>query len=107
MMSCPHPNPPGYAFCGTCGEPLPHARCRCGFIAGINEVFCGRCGAAVADANVTPTERPIMNADHRFDLESLSEMAEQENQYLETTHKARVTQDDIRKLLAKRRKKTG
>lgn len=48
-----------------------------------------------------------MSADHRFDLEKLSEMAEQENQYLETTHKARVTQDDIRKLLAKRRKKIG
>jgi len=89
-----------------CGEPLPHLRCRCGFSAGINDVYCGRCGAALADAGIAPMERLAMNGDHRFDLEKLSEMAAQENQYLETTHKARVTQDDIRKLLAKRRKKS-
>lgn len=46
-----------------------------------------------------------MDADHRFDLERLAAQAAEENQFLETTHKARVTQDDIRKLLAKRRKK--
>jgi hypothetical protein len=32
-------------------------------------------------------------------------MAAQEKQFLESTNKARVTQDDIRKLLALRRKK--
>lgn len=101
-MSCPHSNPAGYAFCGACGESLPHARCRCGFAAGVNDAYCGRCGAALV--TVEGATR-AMDADHRFDLELLAKQAAQENQFLETTHKARVTQDDIRKLLAKRRKK--
>jgi len=104
-MSCPHSNPAGYAFCGTCGEPLPHLRCRCGFAAGVNEAFCGRCGAALAAAEGAAPARGFMDADHRFDLERLAELASKENQFLETTHRARVTQDDIRKLLAKRRTK--
>lgn len=103
-MSCSHSNPPGYAFCGTCGETLPHALCRCGFAAGVSDAFCGRCGAALV-AVAGATSPRAMDADHRFDLERLAAQAAEENQFLETTHKARVTQDDIRKLLAKRRKK--
>lgn len=104
-MGCPHTNPPGYAHCGTCGELLPHARCRCGFVAAASEAYCGRCGAALIPGGDAQTPRPAMDADHRFDLERLAAQAAEENQFLETTHKARVTQDDIRKLLAKRRKK--
>lgn len=104
-MSCTHSNPPGYAFCGTCGETLPHLRCRCGFTAGVNETYCGRCGAALAPAGAEAAQPAVMDADHRFDLVRLAEQAAQENKYLETTHRARVTQDEIRKLLTKRRKK--
>ncbi len=104
-MSCQHSNPPGYAFCATCGEPLPHVRCRCGFAAGVTDAFCGRCGAALVLASEPGQERVVMDADRRFDLERLAEQAAQEKQFLDTTHRARVTQDDIRKLLAKRRKK--
>lgn len=46
-----------------------------------------------------------VDADHRFDLERLAQQAAQEKQFLESTDKARVTQDDIRKLLTMRRKK--
>jgi hypothetical protein len=104
-MTCSHSNPPGYAVCGTCGESLPHARCRCGFIAALNDAYCGRCGAALVTAAEAAPQRAAMDADHRFDLERLAAQAAEENKFLETTHKARVTQDDIRKLLAKRRKK--
>jgi len=104
-MSCSHANPPGHAFCGTCGEVLPHARCRCGFVAGVTDAYCGRCGAALAMAGDATQRSAVMDADRRFDLERLAEQAAQEGKFLDTNHKARVTQDDIRKLLAKRRKK--
>jgi hypothetical protein len=106
-MNCNHSNPAGYVFCGTCGVPVPHVRCRCGFAGGVNDVFCGRCGAnlAVAADGQAPHGGALVDTDHRFDLERLAELAVQENQFLETTHKARVTQDDIRKLLTMRRKK--
>lgn len=112
-MSCTHTNPPGQAFCSTCGESLPHVRCRCGSIASITADFCGRCGAALLAAATlssdtqnnaqNSTQNSIMASDHRFDLVRLAEQAVQENLFLEATHKPRVTQDDIRKLLAKRR----
>ncbi len=50
-------------------------------------------------------DRGVVDADHRFDLERLVQQAAEEKQFLESTHKARVTQDDIRKLLTRRRKK--
>jgi len=103
-MTCDHGNPAGYAFCGTCGGALAHVRCRCGFVAASGDVFCGRCGtsltkAAAADGQV------IVAADHRFNLVRLAKQAAQEKHFLESTHKVRVTQDDIRKLLTKRKRK--
>ena len=103
-MNCNHINPAGYIFCGTCGGALEHVRCRCGFVAGVGDIFCGRCGASLAEVAAVDG-RVAADADHRFDLESLAQQAAQEKQFLETTHKARVTQDDIRKLLITRRKK--
>lgn len=103
-MNCNHINPAGYAFCGTCGAVLAHARCRCGFVAGVGDIFCGRCGINLLEG-AAGDGRAAVDADRRFDLEHLALQAAQEKQFLETTHKARVTQDDIRKLLTRRRKK--
>lgn len=103
-MSCNHTNPAGYIFCGSCGEALDPVRCRCGFVAAAGDVFCGRCGASLTVA-VTQGGQGATDADHRLDLEHLVQQAAQENQFIESTHKARVTQDDIRKLLTTRRKK--
>lgn len=103
-MNCNHTNPAGYAFCGTCGCALEYVRCRCGFIAGTGEIFCGRCGAALTEV-ASGNDRGVADVDHRFDLELLAQQAAKEKQYLESTHKARVTQDDIRKLLTRGRKK--
>lgn len=103
-MSCNHLNPAGYAFCGTCGGALGHARCRCGFVTGMGDVFCGRCGANLVEVAAGGVEHSAVDADHRFDLERLMKQAAQEK-HLESTQKARVTQEDIRKLLTKRRKK--
>lgn len=103
-MSCRHSNPGSYVFCGICGAPLSPARCRCGFVAGQGDVFCGRCGAGLGEL-AAGADPGAADADHRFDLEQLAQLAAQEKQFLESTHKARVTQDDIRKLLTRRRKK--
>lgn len=100
-MSCNHINPSGYLFCGSCGEALNPALCRCGFVAAAGDIFCGRCGISLAAAG----GKAVIDADHRYDLEHLAQQAEQENTFTETTLKPRVTQNDIRKLLNKRRKK--
>lgn len=101
-MNCNHTNPAGYAFCGTCGGALERARCRCGFVAGSGDIFCGRCGTNLAEV---AAGHGVVDADRRFDLERLALQAAEEKQFLESTDKARVTQDDIRKLLTMRRKK--
>ena len=103
-MACNHINPAGYVFCGTCGGALEHARCRCGFVAGRGDIFCGRCGTGLVEVAAVDGQ-VVADADHRFDLERLAQQAAQEKQFLESTDKARVTQDDIRKLLTMRRKK--
>ena len=102
-MSCNHINPAGYVYCGTCGSALESVRCRCGFVAAATDAFCGRCGNSLAE-RAAGDGRVGVDADQRFDLERMVQQAAQEKQFLESTDKARVTQDDIRKLIAKRRK---
>jgi hypothetical protein len=102
-MSCNHANPAGYRFCSHCGEALNPVRCRCGFVAAAGEAFCGRCGANLL-ALATGSEGSTA-VDHRYDLLYLGQQATQEKQFLESTEKVRVTQDDIRKLLSTRRRK--
>lgn len=103
-MNCNHTNPAGYAFCGTCGGALEHVRCRCGFVAGSGDIFCGRCSINLVEV-AAGEGGGAADADRRFDLERLALQAAEEKQFLESTDKARVTQDDIRKLLTMRRKK--
>jgi len=103
-VSCNHANPPGYLFCGSCGEALNPVRCRCGFVAAAGEAFCGRCGANLL-ALATGGGQGFIAVDHRYDLQRLAQQATQEKQFLESTEKVRVTQDDIRKLLSTRRRK--
>lgn len=106
-MTCKHSNPAGYVFCASCGEPLAHVRCRCGFVCAVNDLYCGQCGNRLAEARPLSDKSAVagVDADNRFDLERMVVLAAEENKYLET-YKAYVTQEDIRKLLAKRRKKT-
>lgn len=101
-MSCNHTNPAGYLFCGSCGTALNPAMCRCGFVVASTDIFCGRCGVSLAAERGSSV---VVDADHRYDIEHLAKQAAQEKLFLETAHKVRVTQDDIRKLLSKRRKK--
>ena len=103
-MNCNHINPAGYAYCATCGAVLAHVRCRCGFVAGVGNIFCGRCGINLLEG-AAGDGRVVVDADHRFDIERLALQAAQEKQFLESTDKARVTQDDIRKLLTMRKRK--
>lgn len=79
-------------------------RCRCGFVTAAGEAFCGRCGANLL-ALATGSAQGAMAVDHRYDLLRLAQQAAQEKQFLESTDKIRVTQDDIRKLLNTRRRK--
>ncbi|MDH4284083.1 MAG: zinc ribbon domain-containing protein [Gallionellaceae bacterium] len=103
-MSCNHINPPGYHFCGKCGEALEVDRCRCGFAAAAGDIFCGRCGASLV-ANMGGISKAATDTGQRLDLELMAQQAAQEKQFIETTHKARVTQDDIRKLLVTRKRR--
>ncbi len=102
-MSCAHTNPPGYVFCGKCGEALNAVHCRCGFVVAAGDAFCGRCGSSLSVE--TAKIKGGIDDDQRLDLELMIKQAAQEQQYTETTHKVRVTQDDIRKLLKARRKR--
>jgi hypothetical protein len=103
-MNCNHSNPAGYVFCGTCGAALEHVRCRCGFVAAAGELFCGQCGMNLLE-QATAANRGAVYVDQRLDLDHLAQQAAQEKKFLESSDKARVTQDDIRKLLTTRRKK--
>jgi len=103
-MSCNHANPAGYLFCGSCGEELEPQRCRCGFVAAAGDVYCGRCGSGLL-ADTAQSQKGAANSEHRFDLEYLVQQAAQENKLATSENKARVTQDEIHKLLAARRKK--
>lgn len=107
-MSCNHVNPAGYQFCGSCGAALEFVRCRCGFVVAAGAVFCGRCGASLSELATglaAGNDHSAMANDQRFDLERLAQQATLEKRFIESSHKVRVTQDDIRKLLTTRRKK--
>lgn len=60
---------------------------------------CPHCGMPLDEAGPRPVRDPL-----RFDLEKLAAVADAERAYDETV-KVRVTQDDIRRLIEKRRKK--
>jgi len=102
-MSCNHVNPAGYQFCGRCAEPIDAPRCRCGFVGVAGDLFCGRCGVSLAAPQRTGT--PVADAEQRFDLAYLAQQAAQESQLLDTAAKTSVTQEDIQRLIAERRKK--
>lgn len=107
VVSCNHSNPAGYVCCGKCGEPLEVMRCRCGFVAASGDAYCGRCGVNLT-VEVARSGTVQADAKHRYDLEFLVQQAALEQQELpfhESNQKVRVKQDDIRKLLALRRKK--
>ena len=104
-MACKHDNRAGYVFCGTCGAPVAHVRCRCGFICGMSDIYCGRCGNRLAETQRAADKAGLaaVEADGRFDLERMAALAAKEGKNLES-HQAHVTQETIRKLVAKRRK---
>ena len=104
-MACKHENRAGYVFCGTCGAPVAHVRCRCGFICGMSDIYCGRCGNRLAETQRAADKAgsAAVEADGRFDLERMTALAAKEGKNLES-YQAHVTQETIRKLVAKRRK---
>ena len=104
-MACKHDNRAGYVFCGTCGVPVAHVRCRCGFICGTSDIYCGRCGDRLAETQraADPAQSAAVEADGRFDLERMAALTARESKNL-GGYQAHVTQDAIRKLVAKRKK---
>jgi hypothetical protein len=65
---------------------------------------CPHCGAHLDGSNEPQRHVPRFEPPSRFDLEAMATLARAEKAYDETV-KVRVTQEDIRKLVAKRRKK--
>ena len=65
---------------------------------------CGESLQAPAAGGAAPSAEDDADAPVRYDLEQLAALAASEKDYDETV-KVRVTQEDIRKLVEKRRKK--
>ena len=104
-MACKHDIRAGSVFCGTCGAPIAHVRCRCGFVCGMSDVYCGGCGNRLAESQraVDEAESAAVEADGRFDLERMAALTAREGKNL-GGYQAHVTQETIRKLVANRRK---
>ncbi len=65
---------------------------------------CPHCGARLDEAAHAPDGEAPAPAQVRYDLEKMAQIAARENAYDETV-KVRVTQEQIRKLVEKRRRK--
>lgn len=99
-MSCNHTSTSiGRAFCNECGMPVDHRRCVCGNICAALDRFCSVCGFPLKEIDAVVQS----GKGKRFDLEKITKVANFEAA-LSEAHKARVSQDDIKKLLARRRK---
>ena len=73
-------------------------------MSGARPPVCPHCGARLDEP--APGDAEPGRAPHpRYDLEKMAEIAEREKAYDETV-KVRVTQDQIRKLVEKRRRKS-
>jgi hypothetical protein len=80
--------------------PLAHRQCTCGFICAVDEKFCGRCGSPLG-INEISSQNPM---EKRLNLEQIMAAAVQDEN-LSDAQKVRVNQEDIRKLLASRKRK--
>lgn len=97
-MSCGHNHPKGLPFCWQCGAALAHRRCSQGHHSPISALFCGECGELLNSSKLDMPTKPLGMC---FDLREMLEQASKD-EHLAITSKEVVSQDDIRKLLAKR-----
>lgn len=70
----------------------------------VTSEYCPHCGERLEAHAASAAEAPDRDAPLRYDLEELAKLALSEKAYDETV-KVRVTQEEIRKLVEKRRKK--
>ena len=103
-MACQHNNPPGYAFCGTCGEGLQPQRCRCGFINPSSHAFCGNCGFELAqlDADLSSSAADDVPVG-KYNLAELVALASGATVSARSETK-KVSQDDIAGIIASMKK---
>jgi hypothetical protein len=71
----------------------------------MSDAFCPRCGYRSAPQEAAAPPHEATDAAHRLDLEALVMAAEKERVYDESV-KVRVSQEDIRKLIARRQGRT-
>lgn len=75
-MACQHSNPVGYLFCSSCGQPLEHQRCLCGFVCAADALYCGRCGHSLNfNDDIDEAVPPVSAVEHRYDLDMLVQLA--------------------------------
>jgi len=99
-MSCGHDNPQGQAFCWQCGATLAHRNCSQHHTNPATALFCGTCGESL-----TTQEHSTVNHEANFihfDLRHMLREAEHDA-HQAIASKEVVSQEDIRKLLEKRR----
>ena len=97
-MGCSHDNPPGYAFCGACGQALAVQRCGCGFVCQATERYCGRCGTGLERQPADVQGASHVRRNGQYDLTILREVAGKRKSTLGGP-KAQVDQNDIRRML--------
>jgi hypothetical protein len=102
-MSCRHDNPPGYAFCTTCGEVLAVRRCTCGLACSMTDRYCGRCGTALDSKTAAGHSTASIERNGQYDLNVLQEVANR-HKSVSTGAKTRMDQNDVRRLLQARQK---
>lgn len=104
-MDCQHTNPSGFAFCATCGGPLPHQRCVCGFLCDRTAQFCGRCGTSLAapERGAGPAGAgPAAVEPHKLNLGLFAGIKAVESKQKPQAVKKKLTQAEIRELLKKK-----
>ena len=107
-MACEHPSIPGYAFCGECGEPTDRRRCLCGFAPARRDRFCGQCGrnleAAVDQVGGDGSGASATHSRSLPDLARLAAQAAADRGIAAPERKSKLSQSEIREMLAQRRK---
>lgn len=106
-MSCNHANPAWHRFCVVCGENLHRLNCpRCGAVCEHKYLHCHACGQTLHLSSENSSDNPKLIAS-TYPLETLLQSSNNQRDGNVKIEKVsgKMTQDDIKKLLAQRQKK--
>ncbi len=97
-MNCQHEDSMGLPYCRQCGVQLAGRQCSAHHFNPDDALFCGQCGEDLRHRQVEAETTAFL----RFDLRLMLREAE-EDEHQAIIRKEMVSQEDIRRLLKKRR----